>query len=170
MIDQSKRSPLPMEFDDVRHEAVVGLWWTGMLLGKCADKVFGEFGLSVAKFNLMTAVKHSDDPLNQRELSEQLFVDKSGLTGLVDRLAKQGLIRREDVPGDRRSCHVLLTPKGRKLIDRVYDEYSHLVEEIMSGVSDRQLPQLQKMTELIRAATVEKMSELSGEAQAGGGA
>ncbi len=68
-------------------------------------------------------------PQSMNSLSEFLFVKNSTVTGLIDRLEKNRLVRRNPVGGDRRSWHISITGKGleeldkaRKIIHRINDE------------------------------------------------
>jgi MarR family 2-MHQ and catechol resistance regulon transcriptional repressor len=54
------------------------------------------------------------------ELSSQTLVTKGTLTGVLDRLAKKGLIRRESVSIDKRRTKIRLTEKGNTLFQRVF--------------------------------------------------
>lgn len=54
------------------------------------------------------------------QLSSQTLVTKGTLTGVLDRLAKKGLIRRESVAGDKRRTKIKLTEKGYALFQRVF--------------------------------------------------
>jgi DNA-binding MarR family transcriptional regulator len=54
------------------------------------------------------------------QLSSQTLVTKGTLTGVLDRLAKKGLIRRESVAGDKRRTKIRLTEKGYALFQRVF--------------------------------------------------
>lgn len=54
------------------------------------------------------------------QLSSQTLVTKGTLTGVLDRLAKKGLIRRESVAGDKRRTKIRLTEKGDALFQRVF--------------------------------------------------
>jgi len=54
------------------------------------------------------------------QLSSQTLVTKGTLTGVLDRLAKKGLIRREAVAGDKRRTKIKLTEKGYALFQRVF--------------------------------------------------
>ena len=54
------------------------------------------------------------------ELSAATLVTKGTLTGVLDRLASKGLIRRETVAGDRRSIKISLTDKGNQLFRRTF--------------------------------------------------
>jgi DNA-binding MarR family transcriptional regulator len=50
--------------------------------------------------------------LTMRELGRAVVISKSGLTGLVDRMQRAGLVERSGDPDDRRVVHVTLTRAG----------------------------------------------------------
>jgi DNA-binding MarR family transcriptional regulator len=52
------------------------------------------------------------DGQSMTELSRVLSVDNSTITGLVDRLEKNGFVRRDLSSGDRRMFHISVTPQG----------------------------------------------------------
>lgn len=54
------------------------------------------------------------------DLSDATLVTKGTLTGVLDRLAAKGLIRRDPVAGDRRRTHIRLTPKGEALFEKTF--------------------------------------------------
>src|SRR6185503_16796407 len=61
------------------------------------------------------------------ELAADLDVRLSTMTGVIDQLEEKGLVERTDHPDDRRSLHVTLTAKGRKLYQGAHDAFlSHL--------------------------------------------
>jgi DNA-binding MarR family transcriptional regulator len=93
--------------------------------------------------------------LTQNDLSRRLLVDKANVTGLVNRLERSGLIRRNEVPGDRRRYHITLTGKGRRLIDRVDRRYFDAVAAIMSGLTPREHAELVSLTRKMRAGLAE---------------
>jgi DNA-binding MarR family transcriptional regulator len=121
-----------VRFEDLDHEALMGIWWTGILLRKQAKHFFSNFLSSEAQFNIMMALKYSEKPLTQNELGEQLLVDKSNITGLLDRMEKAGLLRRKNVPDDRRCYHIELTNAGRKILDKVEQPYRNHVKKLMA--------------------------------------
>jgi len=141
---------LPIEFRDTIHKALVSVWWTGMLIGRVSRKFFGEHVSSEAQFNLLLVLWRADGPVPQSELGRKLLVDKSNITGLLDRLAKAGLVRRKRVAGDRRSYHVVLTEKGRGLIERLDADYEHKVREVMAGFSEEECADLVRLTRKVR--------------------
>ncbi len=80
------------------------------------------------------------------ELAEMLNLDKSSVSGLVDRAQSRGLVARAAAKGsDGRAIRVLLTPTGRRLTNRfaqqVSDELAALVQEL-SPAQRRRLAEL----------------------------
>lgn len=65
------------------------------------------------------ALLQLDSPLPMRELAALLGCDNSNVTGLVDRLEARGLVARQASDEDRRVKHILLTPDGRRLRERL---------------------------------------------------
>jgi DNA-binding MarR family transcriptional regulator len=146
---------LPMEFEDRAHEALMSVWWTAMLLKRASRATFRSEVPSEAEFNMLMALKYCRVPLTQNDLSRRLLVDKANVTGLVNRLERSGLIRRNEVPGDRRRYHITLTGKGRRLIDRVDRRYFDAVAAIMSGLTPREHAELVSLTRKMRAGLAE---------------
>ncbi len=75
--------------------------------------------LTPSQFDVIVTLGDTDG-LTCSELSSQTLVTKGTLTGVLDRLAKKGLIKRETVPGDRRSTNIRLTEKGNALFQKCF--------------------------------------------------
>jgi DNA-binding MarR family transcriptional regulator len=71
-----------------------------------------------------TALSHlaMSGQLTQRHLGDRVGLSTGAVTGLVDRLEKHGVCRREPHPTDRRSSYVTLTPRGREVLADATDE------------------------------------------------
>ncbi|MDK1345995.1 MarR family transcriptional regulator [Streptomyces sp. 378] len=74
-------------------------------------------------------------PYGMSELGETLGLAKSSLTGLVDRTARRGLVRREADPRDGRAVRVGLTDEGAALARTFYAETCRRMEALPSGLS-----------------------------------
>ena len=65
------------------------------------------------------------------DLANHLKLEKSSVTGLIDRAEKRGLVERTPAPHDGRAVHVRLTPEGRRLTEQgaaeVYEAMSALL-------------------------------------------
>jgi DNA-binding MarR family transcriptional regulator len=63
--------------------------------------------------HLVLKMLHAVGPCSQQILAEELRIDRSVMVGLCEDLEREGCVRRERNPEDRRAYAVSLTPKGR---------------------------------------------------------
>ncbi|MEG1980560.1 MAG: MarR family transcriptional regulator [Victivallaceae bacterium] len=133
------------KFDDSEHEALMAIWWTGIMLRGEARKFFADKPASDTQFNVMMVLKYADHLLTQQELSRHLLVDQSNLTGLVDRMEKAGFLTRKKVEYDRRCYHLELTEMGHNFVDEVEIPYRSLVKKIMSVFKPKELAELTEL-------------------------
>ncbi len=70
-------------------------------------------GLAVPEYEvLLVLTERGDQHLRMSELADAALLTRSGMTRLVDRLEKQGLVRRERCPADGRGTYAVITPEG----------------------------------------------------------
>ena len=106
---------------------VIQILRTAGLLLRESRGLFKPYGLTDAQFNVINVLATQADGVSQRELSDILVVDRSNITGLIDRMGQAGLVRRETVPGDRRAYSIRITAKGRRLWEKVNPIYEAAV-------------------------------------------
>lgn len=82
-----------------------------LILGRAAT----EHGLSVTQIRLLGILRDREPTM--AGLARFLALDKSSITGLVDRAERRGLVRRSAAPQDGRSVQVAITRHGREVFD-----------------------------------------------------
>lgn len=93
-----------------------------VLLAYSADNPFFYMHLTIQQLRVLLTLSFSGPVRGRasgRELSGALGVGLATVTGIVDRLATQGLVERRDAPGDRRVRYVFLTEEGKRMTDKV---------------------------------------------------
>jgi DNA-binding MarR family transcriptional regulator len=75
--------------------------------------------LTTSQFDVIATLGDTDG-MTCAELSAATLVTKGTLTGVLDRLAAKGLIRRQSVLDDRRSIKINLTDKGDQLYRKTF--------------------------------------------------
>jgi MarR family transcriptional regulator, organic hydroperoxide resistance regulator len=93
-----------------------------------------DLGLSAGEVN---ALARLDAPLTVAKLQAATGQRASTLTGVLDRLERQGLVERIANPRDRRSFLITLTKKGAKAAARVQRAFAALEDEALGSVSER---------------------------------
>ena len=85
------------------------------------------------------------DGRTMSELSRILSIDNSTLTGLVDRLEKAGLARRDASPNDRRASHVYISPEGVQEMKKARSIVGRVNREITDGFTPEELASFKKI-------------------------
>jgi DNA-binding MarR family transcriptional regulator len=112
--------------------------------------VAAEHDLSVIQARLLGVLRDREPAM--AELARFLRLDKSSLTGLVDRAERRGLVERAASPADGRSVLVRLTPDGRRLAFAAAGEIRDRVRSMARGLTDSERRRLAALTERIVAA------------------
>ena len=73
-------------------------------------------GLPLTFFDVLAQLSFAGGRLRMSELADAVLISRSGVTRLVDRMERAGLVRREACPEDRRSMYAALTPKGKRAL------------------------------------------------------
>lgn len=154
-MSRDEKINLPMEIEDVNQRTMVSFWWTSTLLKQAAKRFFKARNSTEAHFNLLVTLMRSDGSLTQNELSRKLLVDKSHVTGLLDRLSVLGFIERKKVSGDRRSYHIALTDEGREHTEKLAELYAEEVARIMAPFSAGEQEELTQLTRKLRVSLVD---------------
>ncbi|GAA1577050.1 MarR family transcriptional regulator [Kribbella sancticallisti] len=76
----------------------------------------------------------SDRSVGMAELSGMLGLERSSLTGLVDRAQQRGLVVRENNPHDRRAVKVTLTAEGTSALNRFHDELTRRLSDLLQDL------------------------------------
>lgn len=117
-----------------------------------ASRVFFErWDLSPSQFNVLNLLHLNPGGLSQTDLSRQLIMHRSNLTGLVDRLEKRGLVARREVAADRRAYSVVLTAAGtmllRDILPRYYQEAARVWDRLSARRAAELIADLQQVAE-----------------------
>ena len=114
--------------------------WRGLLrahaaLTKALDaELIREHDLPLSSYEVLLFL--ADSPRGQMrmsELAEGVLLSRSGLTRLVDRMERDGLLRRERCEQDARGYYAAITDKGRELFRRARKTHLDGVRERFLG-------------------------------------
>lgn len=95
-------------------------------------------GISVPQLTtLMYVAKHAGCSLT--ELADLLDLNKSAVTGLVQRMERAGTLRRAPNPEDARASHLFVTPKGEEVVDRARPLLRRLNADLTDGFSSDEM-------------------------------
>ena len=142
------------DLDDPRFTAV-GLFaeaYTGLTNRFAAQ--FEQHRLSPVEFEVLLRLARSPDHrLRMTDLAGQTSLSTSGVTRVVDRMDRDGLVRREACASDCRSSYAVLTDNGMSRLEEVLPGHLELVQQwFVDQMSPAQLEQMLEALRRIRDA------------------
>jgi DNA-binding MarR family transcriptional regulator len=134
--------PPPEDLDPV--DAVVQLSFAVQaLLGEIA----AEHELSITQLRVLAILRDREPAM--LDLARHLNLEKSSVTGLIDRAQRRGLVERATAPHDGRAIHVRLTADGRRLTQEITGQANKTLSRLLDALPARDRARLSTL-----AATV----------------
>ena len=136
-MSSSRSRPQPPDVDPATRDALK-LW---VVLSRAYDSLsahaaadVARHGLTIAEFGVLEALHHKGRML-LGEVQRSLLVSSGGVTYLVDRLEKRGLVRRDRCDEDRRARYAVLTEAGTAFVREIFPQHAAALRRAMSGLT-----------------------------------
>ena len=150
-MDESLLIPLDSETkvaerpDD--HKTELRLWLrmltcTTLIESEVRKRLRDNFDITLPRFDLLAQLERAPNGMTLGELSQRMMVSNGNLTGLVDRLREQGLIKRKPSPTDGRVQIVSLSAEGKRFFRTMARANADWVGEIFTDLSKNDIETL----------------------------
>jgi DNA-binding MarR family transcriptional regulator len=139
------------------HKTELRLWLrmltcTTLIENEVRRRLREHFRTTLPRFDLLAQLDRAANGMTLGELSQRMMVSNGNITGLVDRLAEQGLIRRRPSPKDRRVQIVSLTAAGQRHFRAMAKVNGEWVGEIFDGLSGADIDALMTLLAKTKAS------------------
>ncbi len=153
-MDQTAHVPLDAETkvaerpDD--HKTELRLWLrmltcTTLIENEVRRRLRETFDMTLPRFDLLAQLERTPSGMTLGELSQRMMVSNGNITGLVERLAGEGLIKRKPAPNDRRVQIVSLTAEGRRFFRAMAKENADWIGEMFADLSENDIEALMNL-------------------------
>ena len=133
-------------------EAAVATMRTADDLRRHFGRVVEPHGITLQQYNVLRILRGArGEPLPTLEIGERLIERKPGVTRLLDRLAKKGLVRRERSEEDRRQVHGFITEAGLELLAKLDGAIDAADEVLATELDESELETLIGLLDRVRA-------------------
>jgi len=110
------------------------------LIQSVLGRVGAQYDLSLIQIRLLGILRDREPGMMQ--LADYLKLDKSSITGLVDRAERRGFVVRQVAPDDRRGFRVKLTPAGRELVQTAGAAIEREIAAVAAAIDEAERAQL----------------------------
>lgn len=146
----SNRAPTPMPFDELADSLGYAIKRAQVRSYALLFKVFDADCLSPGRMTALWIIA-SEPGVNQSTLAERLSITRASVVKVVDSLEALGLVLREPVPDDRRSYALVVTPQGRRELERHAELHARYETKLAAGLSRGERKQLMTLLEKVAA-------------------
>lgn len=122
---------------------------TYQAFSRYSDTHIRELGLTPSQFDVISTLGNTAG-MDMKALAAATLVTKGTLTGIVDRLEKKALVRREVPPFNRRSFTVVLTEEGDALFQQIFPAHIAYLQQRFEQLEPSDLEQLRNLLEKLR--------------------
>ncbi len=104
---------------------------TRLIESEVRNRLRGEFDETLPRFDVMAALYRNPEGLMMSRLSRLLMVSNGNVTGIVERLVKNGLAKRSQREGDRRTWIICLTGKGSEHFKKMAGAHESWINDLI---------------------------------------
>ena len=116
---------------------------------KYADETFSKINMSLQQFIILSTIKRIEPPVTQSLVAKRVGRNPYSITLIIDRMEKDGLVKRIKDLKDRRSSRLVVTAKGQQFYDRAIDTAKTIPDRLLSCLSREELMVLNKLLKIV---------------------
>ncbi len=137
-------------FKTPEEEAILNLLRTNDQFGNRFGRLFREYGLTSSQYNVLRILRGEGKPMPSLDIAERLIQVVPAITGLIDRLEKQGLVVRRRCTEDRRVVYVEITEKAQGILKQIEKPLTALHKRLLGHMTRTDLKTLSQLLEKAR--------------------
>lgn len=132
-------------FQQAEQEALLNLMRTNDLFMNRLGRLLRQFDLTSSQYNVLRILRGEGKPLPSLEIAGRMIQVVPAITGLIDRLEKQGLVSRRRCEDDRRVVYVELTSKARSILEEIDGPITSLHTRLLGHLGSDELAELSRL-------------------------
>jgi DNA-binding MarR family transcriptional regulator len=140
-------------FRSREQQAVVGLLRTADAIKRSLAHVVEPHGITPQQYNVLRILRGAaPEGLPTLTIGERMVEQTPGVTRLIDRLERKGLVERIPCPKDRRRVFCQITPKGLDLLEELDEPVNRWDAQTVSILPPSEVESLIKLLDRVRAS------------------
>jgi DNA-binding MarR family transcriptional regulator len=136
---------------------------TNLVEREVRGRLRDRFDTTLPRFDVLaqldSAARESGTDLTMSDLSRRLMVTNGNLTSLVERLVREGLVKRETLATDRRTQIVRLTAAGKRSLDAMTPEHQRWIDSLFAELTPAERTRLYELLGKLRTSVQNSLAE-----------
>lgn len=132
------------------------------VLARYLEVELRRYDATLIRFHIMSTLFKNGGEMTPSEIAESVFREKNSITAVINTLERQGVVRREPSPNDRRSVRVVITDKGWKEANQLNPVAQELSREALSCLGKEQIEVLVDLMRTVRESLLPRLAKSTG--------
>jgi MarR family 2-MHQ and catechol resistance regulon transcriptional repressor len=142
---------LQAKFTNEYQKAGINILYTYGWIMERSKEIMSSEDITHQQFNILRILRGSHPkPLSTLQIRERMLDKMSDTSRIVDRLIAKGLVKKTICKEDRRLVDVMITDKGKKLLERL-DARQDELDKILGRLSKKEAAALSDLLDKIRS-------------------
>jgi len=140
------------KFRNEHQKAGINVLYTYGWIMERTKELFATEDITPQQFNILRILRGSHpEPLSTLQIRERMLDKMSDTSRIVDRLIAKGLVKKGTCKADRRLVDVMITDRGKKLLERL-DKRQDDLDNITGNLSAKEAAMLSELLDKIRGS------------------
>ena len=136
-------------FRNDHQKGIINLIYTYNWVNEKMKAFFEKEGITGQQFNILRILRGAGAPISTLQIRERMLDKMSDTSRIVDRLITKGLVKKAVCKSDRRLVDVMISDKGRKLLERL-DKRQDDMDNILNNLTKKEAATLSELLDKIR--------------------
>ena len=139
-----------VKFQNSHQKAAINLIYTMGWMREKTNAIFEAEDITPQQFNILRILRGSfPQPLSTLQIRERMLEKMSDTSRIVDRLITKGMVKKLTCKNDRRLVDVIISEKGKKLLERLDDRQPE-IDGVLGNLSEKDANILSDLLDKIR--------------------
>lgn len=132
------------------------------VLARYLEVELRQYDATLIRFHIMSTLFKNGGEMTPSEIAGSVFREKNSITAVINTMERQGVVRREPSPNDRRSVKVVITDKGWQAANQLNPVAQELSREVLSCIDKEQIEALIGIMRTIRESLSPRLARTAG--------
>ncbi|MBC7535359.1 MAG: MarR family transcriptional regulator [Ferruginibacter sp.] len=144
---------LQSKFRNDYQKGLVNLIYTYNWVNEKMKLFFDKEKITGQQFNILRILRGAGKPISTLQIRQRMLDKMSDTSRIVDRLVLKNLVKKNTCANDKRLVDVLITDKGKKLLEKL-DQHETEMDAVMGSLSEVEVKALNTLLDKIRSSNV----------------
>ena len=138
------------QFPSIQQKLSINLIYTHDWAYNHLQSFFGEYDLTSQQYNVLRILRGNyPKGYTTSEILERMMEKNAGVSRLVDRLVKKGLVEKKTSSIDKRLVDIVISESALKILERM-DINRHRIDDIYANLDENEIEQLNRLLDKLR--------------------